>query len=258
MCSLQPFGYGALAGFLAGDDAAGAGAVNDVEALKELPRDAEGAEGLLILIGSELRGGDLKKLVEFGLTCSGCEVCAAVGLRQLARRGGYGPAAGYAAGLYAARRRSASRSMATSATPGLDMLEMFDAAAAGKLSALYVVGANPVLRYGVDAAALKDTFVVVQEMFMTETAVLADVVLPAANLYEKSGSVTNHYGDLQQVNKAGDRAGVRSDFEMIVRVADKMGAHIPTLIPFGKGLRSGYGTDARRAVGRGGPPCDLG
>ena len=76
---------------------------------------------------------------------------------------------------------------------------------------------------------------------MTETAVLADVVLPAANLYEKSGSVTNHYGDLQQVNKAGDRAGVRSDFEMIVRIADKMGAHIPTLIPFGKGLRADMG-----------------
>ncbi len=74
---------------------------------------------------------------------------------------------------------------------------------------------------------------------MTETAVLADVVLPAANLYEKAGSVTNHYGDLQQVNKAGDRAGVRSDFEMMVRIADKMDAHIPTLIPFGKGLRSG-------------------
>ena len=58
---------------------------------------------------------------------------------------------------------------------------------------------------------------------MTETAVLADVVLPAANLYEKSGSVTNHYGDLQQVKKAADHAGVRSDFEMIVRIADKHG-----------------------------------
>jgi NADH-quinone oxidoreductase subunit G len=78
-------------------------------------------------------------------------------------------------------------------------------------------------------------------MFMTETAVLADVVLPAANLYEKAGSVTNHYGDLQLVNKAGDRSGVRSDFEMIVRVADKMDAHIPTLIPFGKGLRADMG-----------------
>jgi NADH-quinone oxidoreductase subunit G len=237
---LQPFGYGALAGFLAGDDAAGSSAVNDVEALKSFRETLKASEGLLILIGSELRGTDLKKLVEFGLTIPGAKFALLsdyVNSRGAADMGllpdmlpGYTPLGAERFAEYGAP-----------ATPGLDMLEMFDAAAAGKLSALYVVGANPVLRYGIDPAAMANTFVVVQEMFMTETAVLADVVLPAANLYEKAGSVTNHYGDLQQVNKAGDRAGVRSDFEMIVRVADKMGAHIPTLIPFGKGLRSDMG-----------------
>jgi NADH-quinone oxidoreductase subunit G len=78
-------------------------------------------------------------------------------------------------------------------------------------------------------------------MFLTETAALADVVLPAANLYEKSGSVTNSYGDLQQVKKAADRAGVRTDFEMIVRIADKMGADVRKLVPFGPGLRADMG-----------------
>ena len=80
------------------------------------------------------------------------------------------------------------------------------------LAALYVVGANPVKRYGIDPASLKqDVPVVVQEMFLTETAAAGGCgVCPAANLYEKSGSVTNSYGDLQQVKKAGDRAGVRS------------------------------------------------
>jgi NADH-quinone oxidoreductase subunit G len=121
------------------------------------------------------------------------------------------------------------------------MLQIFDAAGRGELSALYVVNSNPVARYSVDPAALKDTFVVVQEMFLTETAALADVILPAANLYEKSGSITNSYGDLQQVKKAGDRAGVRSDFEMIVRIADKMGADVHKLVPFGKGLRADMG-----------------
>ena len=237
---LQPFGYGALAGFLAGDDAAGASAVNDVEALRSFRETLKAAEGLLILIGSELRGADLNKLVEFGLTIPDAKFALLsdyVNSRGAADMGllpdmlpGYTPLGAERFAEYGANT-----------TPGLDMLEMFDAAAAGKLSALYVVGANPVLRYGIDSAVLKDTFVVVQEMFMTETAVIADVVLPAANLYEKAGSVTNHYGDLQQVNKAGDRAGVRSDFEMIVRVADKIGAHIPTLIPFGKGLRSDMG-----------------
>ena len=72
-------------------------------------------------------------------------------------------------------------------------------------------------------------------MFLTETAVLADVVFPAANLYEKSGSVTNSYGDLQLVSKAADRAGVRSDFELIVRLADKVGHDVKQLVPFGKG-----------------------
>ena len=237
---LQPFGYGALAGFLAGDDAAGSGAVNDVEALKGFRDTLKASKDLLILIGSELRGTDLKKLVEFGLTIPGTKFALLsdyVNSRGAADMGllpdmlpGYTPLGSEAFAEYA-----------SSTAPGLDMLEMFDAATAGKLSALYVVGANPVLRYGIPPESLKDTFVVVQEMFMTETAVLADVVLPAANLYEKSGSVTNHYGDLQLVAKAGDRAGVRSDFEMIVRVADKMDAHIPTLIPFGKGLRADMG-----------------
>jgi NADH-quinone oxidoreductase subunit G len=121
------------------------------------------------------------------------------------------------------------------------MLEIFEAAGRGELSALYVVGSNPISRYGVEPEALKDTFVVVQDMFLTETAALADVILPAANLYEKSGSITNSYGDLQLVNKAGDRAGVRTDFEMIVRIADKMGADMHKLVPFGKGTRADMG-----------------
>src|SRR6185369_10077098 len=67
------------------------------------------------------------------------------------------------------------------------------------------------------------------------------VVLPAANLYEKSGSVTNSYGDLQLVRKAADKAGVRSDFEIIVRIADKMDHKVQTLVPFGNGLRADFG-----------------
>src|ERR1700756_5642955 len=115
------------------------------------------------------------------------------------------------------------------------MLQMFEAAGRGELSALYVVGSNPISRYGVDPETLKDTFVVVQDMFLTETAMIADVVLPAANLYEKAGTVTNSYGDLQTVKKAGDVSGVRTDFELIVRVADHMGAEIRKLVPFGDG-----------------------
>ncbi len=79
-------------------------------------------------------------------------------------------------------------------------------------------------------------------MFLTETAEFADVVLPAANLYEKSGTVTNTFGDLQLVKKAADRAGVRTDFELIVRLAGSMGADVKKLVPFGRaGVRADFG-----------------
>ena len=239
---LAPFGYNALAAYLAGDEAAALSATTDTAALSSFRDAVKAEENLLILIGSELRGAELKKLIDFGLTIPGAKfalISDYVNSRGAADMGllpdmlpGYTPV-------------GASSPMATEYagpnTPGLDMLEMFDSADRGNLSALYVVGANPVARYSIDPATLKNTFVVVQEMFLTETAALADVVLPAANLYEKAGSVTNSYGDLQQVSKAGDRAGVRTDFEMIVRIADRIGANMQSLVPFGKGLRADMG-----------------
>ena len=120
------------------------------------------------------------------------------------------------------------------ATPGKTLPEMFEAAGKGELGALLVVGANPVASLGVDPAALKNTFVIVQDLFLTETAALADVVFPAASLYEKSGTVTNTYGDVQLAKKAADRAGVKPDFEILVRLAGAMGVDVKTLVPFGK------------------------
>ena len=76
---------------------------------------------------------------------------------------------------------------------------------AGNLKALYVVGANPVGRFAIDPFVFSQSFVVVQDMFLTETAALADVVLPAANAYEKSGTFTNTCGDLQ-IGEEGGRS----------------------------------------------------
>jgi NADH-quinone oxidoreductase subunit G len=232
------FGYSALASFLAGDDSAAESLAPNAHDFRSAVR-AE--EELLVLIGSDIRGGDLKRLLAFGLTLPNRKFALLsdyANSRGAADMGllpdmlpGYTPTAG--AGHFGEH--------AIPDAAGLDMLEIFDAAAKGELSALYVVGSNPVARYGIGPAALRNTFVVVQEMFLTETAALADVILPAANLYEKSGSVTNSYGDLQQVKKAGDRAGVRTDFEMIVRIADKMGADVRKLVPFGQGTRADMG-----------------
>jgi NADH-quinone oxidoreductase subunit G len=134
-------------------------------------------------------------------------------------------------------------------TPGMNINDMFAAAKQGKLRALYIVGANPMDDYHVDPVALQNTFVVVQDLFLTETASLAEVVLPAASAYEKSGTFTNTYGDLQMLRKAGDVTGVRSDFEMIVRVADRIGADVRKLVPFGKPLRADLGQSRGAQMG---------
>jgi len=60
-------------------------------------------------------------------------------------------------------------------------------------------------------------------------------VFPAASLYEKTGTVTNTFGDLQLVKKAADHAGVKPDFEILVRLADSMGVDVKKLVPFGSG-----------------------
>ncbi len=239
---LEPFGYNAFASYLAGNDGLASSVASDTNELSAFRDAVKAEEKLLILIGSELRGSDLKSLIDFGLTLSGPKFALLSDYANSRGAADMGLLPDMLPGYTPISNPGPFSEYNVPTTPGLDMLEIFDVAARGDLSALYVVGANPIARYGVDTATLKNTFVIVQEMFMTETAQIADVILPAANLYEKSGSVTNSYGDLQLVQKAGDRAGVRTDFEMIVRLSDKMGADVHKLVPFGKGgLRADLG-----------------
>jgi NADH-quinone oxidoreductase subunit G len=238
---VSEFGYGALAGYLGGDESSANAAAADGASLSGFREAVKAEENLLILIGSELRGAELKRLIDFGLTLPDAKFALLGDYANSRGAADMGLLPDMLPGYMSAAGAAKFGEYAIPDAAGLDLLGIFDAAASGDMSALYVVGSNPISRYGVDPSALKDTFVVVQEMFLTETAALADVVLPAANLYEKSGSVTNSYGDLQQVKKAGDRAGVRTDFEMIVRIADKMGADVRKLVPFGPGTRADMG-----------------
>jgi len=100
-------------------------------------------------------------------------------------------------------------------TPGLNSREMLSS---GKLRTLYVVGSNPVKTYGLapgrEALGALD-LLVVHELFLTETAALADVVLPAASAYEKEGTFTNTCGELQRVKRALEPVGLRTDFEIL-------------------------------------------
>jgi NADH-quinone oxidoreductase subunit G len=192
-------------------------------------------ESLLVIFGQEYRGPQVASLVEWGLKRGNVRFAYLgdyANSRGAADMGllpdllpGYVPVT--EPGAFAAEYPGLPLN------PGMTQPEMFEAAAKDALGALLVVGANPVLNLGVNAKALNNTFVVVQDIFLTETAELADVVFPAASLYEKTGTVTNAFGDVQLVKKAADRAGVKPDFEILVRLAGAMGAEIKALVPFG-------------------------
>ena len=114
------------------------------------------------------------------------------------------------------------------AKPGLTLIEMMNAAYAGDLKVLYIHGEDPVLS---DAdithtkAAIKNLeMLVVQEIFMTDTAAEADVILPAAGWGEQDGTFTNGERRVQLVRKAQEPPGeARLDWKIMEEIAVRMG-----------------------------------
>jgi predicted molibdopterin-dependent oxidoreductase YjgC len=106
--------------------------------------------------------------------------------------------------------------------------------AGGKLSALSIFGANPVLN-GFDSAATAEAlgrldFLAVSDLFMTETARCATLILPAKGTLEKSGTTINLAGDLLPVNRSLEAPeGVLSDLEMLIGLADQLGVPMPAV-----------------------------
>jgi len=114
------------------------------------------------------------------------------------------------------------------ATKGMRLLEMLDAARAGKLKALFILGENPVRSLPASAkiaGALENLdLLVVQELFLTETAKLADVVLPACSYAEKNGTFTNSEGFVQKVRSGLTPVGdSRPDWEILSALSVMMG-----------------------------------
>jgi formate dehydrogenase alpha subunit len=115
---------------------------------------------------------------------------------------------------------------------GLSAMEIMEQAKSGKIKGLYIVGENPCLSFphsGLVTEALTSLdFLVVQDMFLTETAKLASVVLPAASFAEKEGTFANFEGRVNKVCKAIEPIGESlPDWEIIRRLADKMGEPLP-------------------------------
>jgi predicted molibdopterin-dependent oxidoreductase YjgC len=112
---------------------------------------------------------------------------------------------------------------------GKTLTEMIDAANSGEMKAMYIMGENPMLsdpdinhvRSGLEAL----DFLVVQDIFLTETAQLADVVLPGVTFAEKDGTFTNTERRVQRVRKAVEPEGdARPDWMIVRDVANMMGA----------------------------------
>jgi formate dehydrogenase alpha subunit len=111
---------------------------------------------------------------------------------------------------------------------GRTLTEMFQAALAGEIRAIYIVGENPMLSdpdlKHLEQALRKLDLLVVQDIFLTETAQVAHVVLPGASFAEKDGTFTNTERRVQRVRQAVEPVGdARADWEAIAELSTRMG-----------------------------------
>jgi NADH-quinone oxidoreductase subunit G len=181
---------------------------NDYESLREkLQKEPE----LVILFDDSYRGEDIRKLVAFG---------ASLGIPV-----SYIPLVDYSNSRGALDMGLVPELLPgyqPSGQPGLHVDEML----AGSLNVLWVVGANPYKNTGPGPKGTPSgsgRFLVVQDMFLTETAREADVVLPAACAYEKHGTITNVTGEVQRLKRAINTMGAKPDLEIMGFIAREMG-----------------------------------
>jgi len=165
-------------------------------ALEQLRDKLKAEPELVILFNDAIKGDDVRKLVDFGESL-------AIPVK-------------YVALVDYSNSRGALDMGLIPGPGGMRIHEML----AADLDVLWVVGANPFK----NGAQRKAGFLVVQDMFLTETASQADVVLPAASAYEKNGSFTNTTGEVQRVKKAIETMGAKPDLEIMGFIAREMGA----------------------------------
>jgi formate dehydrogenase major subunit len=111
---------------------------------------------------------------------------------------------------------------------GLTVTEIVDQAYAGNIKGMYIQGENPAMS-DPDVEHAREAFaklehLVVQDIFLTETACFADVILPASALYEKNGTVSNTNRQVQRVRPAVPPPGeAREDWKITVELAQRLG-----------------------------------
>ncbi len=181
----------------------------EIDALEQM-RDSLKAEGdLTILFGDSVKGDAIRRLVEFGdsLGIPVKYVCLVD---------------------YSNSRGAMDMGLLPHLLPGFKPApepgRAYDAILGSPdLDALWVVGANPLKDHTI---ASTSAFVVVQDLFLTETAKRADLVLPASSAYEKSGTVTNVCGEVQRLRAAAKVMGTKPDLEIMGLIAKEMGLNL--------------------------------
>jgi len=193
------------------------------EKLGALKTALEAEPEVAIVFGSELTGKAIEDLVAFGSKLPGKVRYMALGDYANSRGAAdMGVLPDRLPGYAYLDNKAVAESLAkywgaqVPTKPGMTAPEMIEAAQSGKLKALYVVGANPFAHFGKSGAGRGNLgLLIVHELFLTETAQLADIVFPAASAYEKDGSVTNTAGEIQLLHKAAEVMGARSDFDLL-------------------------------------------
>jgi NADH-quinone oxidoreductase subunit G len=204
---------------------------NLVEQLTQLKAGLEAEPDVAVVFGAEVTGAAIGHLVAFGSKLPGKTRYMALGDYVNSRGAadmGILPDRfpGYARVDDAGAREKLERLWGCGplpSKPGMTAPQMVESAQGGKLRALYVMGANPLAHFGtLGYGRGKLEVLIVQEMFLTETARQADVVFPALSGYEKEGSVTNTSGEIQLIHKAAEVMGPRSDFDLLRIVSHQL------------------------------------
>jgi NADH-quinone oxidoreductase subunit G len=205
--------------------------------LQQLREALQKEADVIVLLGAEVTGRAVARLVEFGNALPGRTRYIALGdyanshgaadLGLLPDRlPGYAPVADAAA---RARWEAIWKTKLPSAA-GLNGRQIIS----GQLRALYVVGTNPVKTFGLEnsrAGLGNPELLIVHELFLTESAQHADVVLPVACAYEKEGTVTNTCGEVQLLRRALEPVGLRTDFDLLRLLSHALGKPIPLRTP---------------------------
>jgi NADH-quinone oxidoreductase subunit G len=187
--------------------------------------------GTVIIFGDEIRGKDVADLVNWGLTLPGHTRFVALGdyanSRGAADMGLFPDVLpGYGSISDAAARTNIESAWQAkiAATTGRDIRSILKGVESGEIKALLVFGSNPAKTFPAVKEHLgKLAFLMVAELFPTETSEAADVVLPATSFAEKSGTVTNTCGQVQILKKTMRKAGTRSDLEILLALARMLG-----------------------------------